>query len=205
MRTPRRTGGPLMSVMSEALKLTVVTGEASTAKIVRKRVLSVLAHVALIGASILDALSAAVDASASFRPENEIFSSTLLPSSWSIDSYFRGWDGLRVSFGTFFWNSLVISVTCVVGNLIACSMAAFAFARLRVQGAEPLVRADADDADAARPGDADPAICAVPRARLGRHHPAAGGAQVPRGGRVLRLPDGAVLPRHSARARRGRA
>ena len=45
--------------------------------------------------------------------------------------YRRGWNGLSVSFGRFFLNSLVISVLVVVGNLISCSMAAYAFTRLR--------------------------------------------------------------------------
>ncbi|MFC0011038.1 carbohydrate ABC transporter permease [Devosia nitrariae] len=70
-----------------------------------------------------------------FRPENEIFSSSSLwPSSFSIDSYIRGWNGLRVSFGTFFLNSFVIAILCVAGNVLACSMTAFAFARLKFRG-----------------------------------------------------------------------
>ncbi|WP_244468831.1 carbohydrate ABC transporter permease [Devosia limi] len=73
--------------------------------------------------------------SASFRPENEIFNATSLwPSSWSLDAYFRGWNGLRVSFGTFFINSFIISILSVIGNVAACSMAAFAFARLEFRG-----------------------------------------------------------------------
>ncbi|HTN60167.1 MAG TPA: carbohydrate ABC transporter permease [Devosia sp.] len=73
--------------------------------------------------------------SASFRPENEIFtSSSLWPSTWSLDSYFRGWMGLRVSFGTFFVNSFVIAVLAVIGNLATCSLAAFAFSRLEFWG-----------------------------------------------------------------------
>ena len=114
--------------------LTIVTGEKTKAQKALKRGLSIAAHVALISASIAMLYPLLWMLSASLRPENEIFSGTLLPSSISLDSYFRGWDGLRVSFGTFFWNSLVISVTSVIGNLIACSMAAFAFARLRFKG-----------------------------------------------------------------------
>ncbi|HWU18735.1 MAG TPA: carbohydrate ABC transporter permease [Devosia sp.] len=69
--------------------------------------------------------------SASFRPENEIFTSTnLWPSAWSLDAYIRGWNGLRTSFGTFYLNSFIISGLSVIGNVLACSMAAFAFARL---------------------------------------------------------------------------
>jgi multiple sugar transport system permease protein len=38
----------------------------------------------------------------------------------------------------FFANSLIISVGCVVGNLISCSLAAYAFARLRFRLRGPL-------------------------------------------------------------------
>ncbi|MBZ9938820.1 carbohydrate ABC transporter permease [Mesorhizobium sp. BR1-1-16] len=73
--------------------------------------------------------------SASFRPENEIFTATSLwPSSWSLASYFRGWTGLRIGFDTFFLNSLIIAVLAIIGNLATCSLAAFAFARLEFRG-----------------------------------------------------------------------
>lgn len=71
----------------------------------------------------------------SFKPEEEIFhSASIIPSVFNFDAYIRGWQGLQVSFGVFFWNSLVISVLSVIGNVLACSLAAFAFARLRFKG-----------------------------------------------------------------------
>jgi multiple sugar transport system permease protein len=71
----------------------------------------------------------------SFKPENEIFSSIAIwPSRFEFDAYLRGWLGLKISFGRFFWNSLVIAVLCVVGNVVSCSLAAYAFARLRFRG-----------------------------------------------------------------------
>ncbi|MDR3471198.1 MAG: carbohydrate ABC transporter permease [Devosia sp.] len=73
--------------------------------------------------------------SASFRPQDEIFSSTwLIPSTVTLASYIRGWQGLQVSFTTFFTNSFVISILAVIGNLAACSLTAFAFARLKFWG-----------------------------------------------------------------------
>jgi len=96
---------------------------------------STLLHAFLVGASILMLYPLLWMLSASFRPEEEIFSSTsLIPSAVSLDAYIRGWHGLSVDFGTFFWNSFVISVLSVVGNLMACSLAAFAFARLDFRG-----------------------------------------------------------------------
>jgi len=121
---------------TEAQKLTVVTGsENDPAARLRKRLFSVVAHGLLIGASIVMLYPLLWLLAASFKPENEIFNSGIWPSlSWDIDSYFRGWNGLRVSFGVFFLNSFVIAFLSVAGNLIACSMAAYAFARLRFKG-----------------------------------------------------------------------
>jgi len=71
----------------------------------------------------------------SFKLEDEIFgTASLWPSQFTLDSYIRGWSGLQVSFGTFFWNSFVISILSVIGNVFACSLAAFAFARLHFYG-----------------------------------------------------------------------
>ncbi|MBZ6079045.1 carbohydrate ABC transporter permease [Microvirga puerhi] len=73
--------------------------------------------------------------SSSFKPDNEIFSSwSLIPKAFSLDAYSRGWNGLSVSFGRFFLNSLLISLLSVVGNLASCSLAAYAFTRLRFFG-----------------------------------------------------------------------
>jgi multiple sugar transport system permease protein len=46
----------------------------------------------------------------------------------------RGWNGLRLGFGTFFINSFTIAILAIIGNLATCSLAAFAFARLEFWG-----------------------------------------------------------------------
>ena len=96
---------------------------------------SIVLHTVLIIASLAMIYPLLWMVSASVRPEDEIFSSTsLIPSSVDFSSYARGWFGLDISFGRFFWNSLVISVLTVTGNVVACSLAAYAFARLRFAG-----------------------------------------------------------------------
>ncbi len=113
----------------------MVTGASTPARIWRKRATSVVAHVLLIGASILMLYPLLWMLSASFRPENEIFtSSSLIPSSVSLQGYISGWLGLSRTFGTFFINSLTVSLLCVLGNLAACSLTAFAFSRLEFKG-----------------------------------------------------------------------
>ena len=120
---------------SEVQRLTVVTAPATAVTMVRKRVTSTVSHALLIGASILMLYPLLWMLSASFRPEQEIFTSdSLIPTSLSLHGYTSGWFGLSRSFDTFFLNSFTISILCVVGNLAACSLTAFAFARLNFWG-----------------------------------------------------------------------
>lgn len=72
----------------------------------------------------------------SFKPNNMIFSDPgLIPKAVTLENYISGWKGYAgVTFGKFFANSLFICITAIVGNLITCTMAAYAFARLRFAG-----------------------------------------------------------------------
>lgn len=72
----------------------------------------------------------------SFKPNNMIFSDPgLIPKAVTLENYISGWKGYAgVSFGKFFINSLILCISAVIGNLIACTMAAFAFARLDFAG-----------------------------------------------------------------------
>jgi multiple sugar transport system permease protein len=71
----------------------------------------------------------------SFKPDELIFSDpTSLPTSFGLDNYYKGWTALRESFTTFYLNSFIVSVLAVIGNLLACSLTAFAFARLEFWG-----------------------------------------------------------------------
>ncbi len=69
--------------------------------------------------------------SSSFKPESEIFGNlSLLPSRIVLNNYVDGWHALRVSFSTFYQNSFLIAILAVIADLMACSITAFAFARL---------------------------------------------------------------------------
>jgi len=68
---------------------------------------------------------------ASVKPTEEIFGGPgLWPRHPTLDNYRSGWVALGVGFTTFFGNSLLISSAAVIGNMLSCSMAAYAFARL---------------------------------------------------------------------------
>ncbi|WP_432761390.1 carbohydrate ABC transporter permease [Rhizobium mayense] len=97
--------------------------------------LSIIIHVALVGASIVMLYPLLWMLSGSIKDQNEIFgTASLIPSQFDFSSYYRGWFGGQVTFGSFVWNSVVIAVLSVIGNVVSCSLAAYAFARLNFWG-----------------------------------------------------------------------
>ncbi|WP_371779740.1 carbohydrate ABC transporter permease [Streptosporangium subroseum] len=69
--------------------------------------------------------------SSSLKPEELIFREPgLIPTAVTAENYTQGWEALKHSFGYYLWNSAVITSLAVIGNLVACSLAAYAFARL---------------------------------------------------------------------------
>ena len=72
----------------------------------------------------------------SLKPNNMIFSDPgIIPQAVTLENYITGWRGYAgTTFGTFFINSLLMCVVAIVGNLISCTMAAYAFARLQFDG-----------------------------------------------------------------------
>ena len=96
---------------------------------------SLLAHGVLCAASLVMLYPLLWMLVSSFRPNSDIFTNiSLWPDRILFGAYARGWRGLQVTFGTFFMNSLVISVLAVIGNVLTCSLAAFAVTRLRFPG-----------------------------------------------------------------------
>ena len=96
---------------------------------------SLLIHVVLCAASLAMLYPLLWMLASSFKDDSQIFSSaSLWPDGFSLDAYIRGWSGLDISFGRFFVNSAIVSVSSVIGNVFACSLTAFAFSRLRFRG-----------------------------------------------------------------------
>lgn len=67
----------------------------------------------------------------SLSPETEIFSGVSdIPSELILSNYPAGWAANPPGFGRFLLNSAVVSAGAVVGNIFACTLAAYAFARV---------------------------------------------------------------------------
>ncbi len=75
--------------------------------------------------------------STSLKTRAEVFSSApfTFPTGLHWENYTKMWFALpEVTFGTFFQNSIVIASLATVGQLVTCSMAAYAFAVLQFPG-----------------------------------------------------------------------
>ena len=69
--------------------------------------------------------------SASLKPTTEIFSNpSLIPSNPTFGNYTEGWFGVEMNFDVYIINSLIVCTLAVIGNVITCSMASYAFSRL---------------------------------------------------------------------------
>ncbi|WP_249714008.1 carbohydrate ABC transporter permease [Rhizomonospora bruguierae] len=91
-----------------------------------------LRHLVLVGFGLVMIYPLLWMISSSFKPEDEIFTDkSLIPKNVTLENYVHGWTALPNSFATFFINSGIIVAGAIVGNLFACSLAAFAFARLK--------------------------------------------------------------------------
>jgi len=60
---------------------------------------------------------------------------SLWPEQFQWLNYVVGWKGFgNLSFGTFFWNSLVVTTLATLGTALSCLVVAYGFARLRFRG-----------------------------------------------------------------------
>lgn len=67
----------------------------------------------------------------SFKDETDIFSQlNPLPTSLDPRNYIAGWTATDPTFTRFYLNSTVIALLAVAGNVLACTLTAYAFARL---------------------------------------------------------------------------
>jgi len=94
-----------------------------------------LRHVILIGVGLIMLYPLVWMLSASLKPSNEVFSDTgIIPATLELGNYAAGWGALSQPFHVYLLNSLLLAVLNIIGNMTSCSLAAYAFARLRFRG-----------------------------------------------------------------------
>ena len=77
--------------------------------------------------------------SGSFKGNAEILRGTLalIPNELKLDNYATGWKGFGgTTFGTFFKNSIFITVVATFGTVLSSSLVAYALSRIRFRGSK---------------------------------------------------------------------
>ncbi|WP_422613766.1 carbohydrate ABC transporter permease [Microbacterium ureisolvens] len=97
----------------------------------RKPMTSIVRHTLLIALALAMLYPVIWMVVSSLRPNDEIFRDpSIIPDSFEVSNYTDGWNALAYPFNVYMWNSALIVIGCIIGNLVSCSMAAYAFARL---------------------------------------------------------------------------
>ncbi|MGY4857350.1 carbohydrate ABC transporter permease [Cryobacterium sp. AP23] len=92
-------------------------------------------HVVLILTGIVMLYPLLWMVASSIKPEALIFRDpSLIPSEIDLSHYTEGWNALGNPFTLYLGNSMIVVIGALLGNLITCSMAAYAFARLQWRG-----------------------------------------------------------------------
>jgi multiple sugar transport system permease protein len=106
--------------------------------VARTRLVRALRHLALIAAVVVSLYPILWMIVSSLRPDGFIFgNASLVLDTFEIENYTGGWNALGAPFSTYLLNSAVVVAGAIVGNLVTCSMAAYAFARLRFKFQRP--------------------------------------------------------------------
>jgi multiple sugar transport system permease protein len=118
---------------SGALRTTVTARR--SAVIGWARIRPVVIHIALAAAALVMLYPVIWMVVSSLRPGNEIFREPgILVKDLRIENYRVGWNALTEPFTRYLLNSAAVVLGAVLGNLVSCSMAAYAFARLEFVG-----------------------------------------------------------------------
>lgn len=108
-----------------------MTARRSESRTLNLRLRRMFLHMALIAGAFVMIYPLLWMFSSSLKPESLIFTELgLWPREVEFSNYIEGWSATLVGFDTFFLNSFIVVGGAIIGNLLACSMAAYAFARI---------------------------------------------------------------------------
>ncbi|WP_405373087.1 MULTISPECIES: carbohydrate ABC transporter permease [unclassified Microbacterium] len=101
----------------------------------RSGIRSIIKHTLLVLVSLIMIYPLIWLVVSSLKPNDEIFRDlSIFTTDVTFENYANGWNDLQAPFGVFLVNSSIIALGAIVGNLLSCSMAAYAFARLQFRG-----------------------------------------------------------------------
>lgn len=100
----------------------------------KKRFMTVLYHTGMIMGSFIMLYPLLWLLGSSLKTNEEYFASpySLIPTTWAFSNYIEGWGGFaRLTFTTFFRNSILIAAVTTLGTVVSCSLAAYGFSRIQ--------------------------------------------------------------------------
>lgn len=99
------------------------------------KVRAAVKHAILIVAALVMIYPLLWMVASSLRPNDVIFREPgVLLKTFEVGNYSAGWNALTNPFGHYLLNSAIVVLGTIIGNLVSCSMAAYAFARLNFWG-----------------------------------------------------------------------
>jgi multiple sugar transport system permease protein len=104
----------------------------------KKIIGSVLLHVVMYGLGLITVAPFLWMVLTSFKdlPEILTYPPVWWPKRFILDNYVNAFSS--APFGRYYFNSVFIAITVTIGQIVTCSMAAFAFARLQFRGRDVL-------------------------------------------------------------------
>ena len=117
---------------SSAVETAAIARGLREAREKRERRARLLKHIFLIIVAFVMLYPLLWMLASSLKPDDQIFGRlSIWPSDFVWQNYVDGWFALKESFTTFYVNSAIVALLSVIGNLVSCSFAAYAFARLQ--------------------------------------------------------------------------
>lgn len=103
----------------------------------KKRIKTVIYHIIVCAIGLVMIYPLIWMVMSSFKETSTIFTTagSLIPEKFTLENYVNGWKGFgNVSFGTFFANSLFISITATIGTIASSAIVAYGFSRCKFRG-----------------------------------------------------------------------
>ena len=103
----------------------------------KRIVFAVVYHVVILIVGIVMIYPLVWMVMSSIKETSTIFTTagSLIPETFTLENYINGWKGFaKITFGTFFRNSIFISVVATVGTVISSAFVAYGFARFKFRG-----------------------------------------------------------------------
>lgn len=103
----------------------------------KQRITKIIYHIVVCGIGLIMIYPLVWMFMSSFKPTSTIFTtaSQLIPETFTLENYANGWKGFaKVGFGTFFLNSIFITVTATIGTVLSSAIVAYGLSRCKFIG-----------------------------------------------------------------------